>query len=330
MGQNGEVWVWVEQRRGELQRVSLELIGKDAELARGLGVGLGAVLMGAEVEGLAQELIEHGAEWVYLAESQALRLYDNEAYTRVLTALIKESWPEVLLMGATSIGKDLAPRVAARLRTGLNAHCIDICVEEVGGRRGVVYLVAGFGATMMKLTCQRRPQMATVRPGILPLPRRDGARRGEVVRTAPDLGGAPLRAQTLEIIEEPTGEGLEGAEVVVAGGWGMSTLGGFKLVEELAAVLGGAVGGTRPALDKGWITEWQLIGQSGKTVSPKLFVSLGASGAMHFTTGFTRAKVVLAVDQDPKAPIFEVADVGIVGDLGEVLPCLIEELKVGR
>ena len=331
MGQNGEIWVWVEQRQRVLQRVSLELLGKGAELAQSLGMGLGAVLMGAEVGGLARELLEHGAERVYLAEDPALGLYDSEAYTQVLATLAKERQPEIVLLGATSIGKDLAPRLAARLRTGLTAHCIDISMEGNGSQRQVVYQVPGWGSNVIKIVCpERRPQMATVRPGVLAMPQRDGTRHGEVVRVIPDLGNALLRAQTLEMVEEPTGEGLEAAEVVVAGGWGMNALGGFGPVEELSQVLGGAVAGTRPALDKGWITEEQLIGQSGKTVSPKVFVSLGASGAMHFTTGFLKAKAVLAVDQNPKAPIFEVADIGIVGDLREVLPCLIEELKRGR
>ena len=191
-------------------------------------------------------------------------------------------------------------------------------------------VVPGWGGNLaLKIVCDTTPQMATVKPGVMAEAPRTKA-QGEILPLAVEIKGGDFRAETIEIVEEELEERpLEEAKIVVAGGWGLNSLGSFELVGELAKVLGGAVGGTRPALDKGWITESSLIGQSGKTVSPDLFISLGASGAAQFTTGFEKAKVILAVEQNPQAPIFEIADIGIVGDLKSILPLLIQELKKG-
>lgn len=332
MSTSNGVWVWAEVRKGRLMDASLELMNKGLQLSEGLGTGLDAVLIGEEVAGLAEALIAYGASQVYLVEDPRLAFYQSGVYARVLADLAGQHGPEILLLGATTIGMDLAPRVAAKLKTGLTAHCVDLYMEEVQGKPLLVAVVPGFGGNLMvKIVCpQMRPQMATVRQGVMEKPARDEARRGEIIQVAAAVRDEDLRAQTMEVVEEvPTGVPLEQADIVVAGGWGLQAAGGFQPVEELARVLGAAVAGTRPAVDKGWVAEERMIGQSGKTVSPKLFISLGASGAMHYTTGFLRSRVILAIDKNPKAPIFEVADIGIVGDLTKIVPCLVQELQQG-
>jgi electron transfer flavoprotein alpha subunit len=334
MSDSGEIWVIGEQRLGRLEKVSLELLGKGTALSQRMGVALSAVLLGDEVEEIARELVFHGAEKIYLLEDARLRYYQSEAYARLLAGVIKEHEPQVVLIGATEIGKELAPKVAAKLRTGLTAHCIDLYVGDVDAAPHLIHVVPGWGGNLvMHIICpQKRPQMATVKPGVLSKAVRDENRKGKIIRVKPDIGDKDFnRIETVEMVEEPPkGKSLGSADVVVCGGWGVNALGDFSKVQELADILGGAVAGTRPAMDKGWVDEARMIGQSGKTVSPGLFISLGAFGAMHYTTGFMGSKVVLAVDQNPQAPIFQMADIGIVGDLREILPCLIEELKKDR
>jgi len=331
---SGEIWVIGEQRRGRLEEVSLELLSKGTALSQKMGVTLSAVLLGDEVEEVAREFVFHGAEKIYLLEDVRFRYYQSEAYTRLLAGVIKEHGPQIILIGATEIGKELAPKVAAKLGTGLTAHCIDLYVGEVDAVTHLIHVVPGWGGNLvMHIICpQRRPQVVTVKPGVLPKPVRDENKKGKIIRVKSDVRDQDFsRIETVEEVEEPPkGKALESADVVVCGGWGMNALGDFSKVQELADILGGAVAGTRPAMDKGWVDEARMVGQSGKTVSPGLFVSLGASGAMHYTTGFMGSKVVLAVDENPQAPIFQMADIGVVGDLCEVLPCLIEELKKDR
>lgn len=334
MSNSGEIWVIGEQRRGRLEEVSLELLSKATALSQRMGVALSAVLLGDEVEEVARELVFHGAEKIYLLEDARLRYYQSEAYTRLLAGVIKEHKPQIILIGATEIGKELAPKVAAKLGTGLTSHCIDLYVGEVDAAPHLIHVVPGWGGNLvMHIICpQKRPQVVTVKPGVLPKPVRDENKKGKIIRVKPDVRDQDFsRIETVEVVEEPPkGKALESADVVICGGWGMNALGDFSKVQELADILRGAVAGTRPAMDKGWVDEARMIGQSGKTVNPGLFVSLGASGAMHYTTGFMGSKVVLAVDQNPQAPIFQMADIGVVGDLCEVLPCLIEELKKDR
>jgi electron transfer flavoprotein alpha subunit len=334
MSNSGEIWVIGEQRRGRLEEVSLELLSKGTALSKSMGATLSAVLLGDKIEEVARELVFHGAEKVYLLEDVRLRYYQSEAYARLLAGVIKEHEPQIILIGATEIGKELAPKVAAKLKTGLTAHCIDLYVGEVGDAPHLIHVVPGWGGNLvMHIICpQRRPQVVTVKPGVLSRAVRDENKKGEIIRVKPDVRNEDFsRIETVEVVEEPPqGKSLESADVVVCGGWGMNALGDFSSVQELADILGGVVAGTRPAMDKGWVDEARMIGQSGKMVSPGLFVSLGASGAMHYTTGFMGSKVILAVDQNPQAPVFQTADIGIVGDLREVLPCLIEELEKDR
>jgi electron transfer flavoprotein alpha subunit len=329
MVQDKEIWVYVEQRGGQLASVSFELLSKGAELCQYLGAGLVSILVGFEVEKLALELSAH-ADKVYAVDNQKLELYQNQAYASVVADLIKEHKPEILLMGATEIGEDLAPCIAAKVNTGLTTHCIDLRIQDFEGLPILHQTVPGWGGSKrVDIICpQARPQMATVKPGVFAAvtPVRDS--KSEVSIISPQLDDRLFQARTVEIKEErPSELPLEEAEVVVAAGWGINVLGGLDQVQEFSDAVGGAIAGTRPLLDKGYITEAQMIGQSGKIVSPKLFISLGASGAMHFTTGFEGAEYILAVDQNPQAPIFQMADIGIVGDLREVMPHLIEEFK---
>lgn len=330
MGQAKEVWVYAEPRDGHIAKVSLELLGKATELGQQLGGRVVSLLVGSGVEKLASDLSAQGAERVYLVDDPRLGYYQSEAYAGIVADLVKEHVPEIFLLGATEIGEDLAPRVAAKLGTGLTAHCVDLRIKERDGVPLLYQTVPGWGGgNKIDIICpEKRPQMATVKPGVFDLPAAKKDKRSEVVRVPPQLGDKHFRARTIEVKQEPLCElPLAEAEVVVAAGWGVYSLGGIEPVRRLAEAACGAVAGTRPMVDKGLIPQDRMIGQSGKVVSPRLFISLGASGAMHFTTGFERAKFVLAIDQNPKAPIFEVADVGIVGDLREVLPCLIEEFQ---
>ncbi len=292
---------------------------------------MAAILIGKEVGELADELVAYGAERVYLAEDSRLELYQSEAYAEILAGLIREGPPEVVLVGATSIGTDLAARVAAKVGTGLTAHCIDLYIEDIEGRPVLTQIVPGWGGNLaVKIVCPRhRPQMATVKAGVLEKPTRDDERRGEIVSLVPRLGEESFRARSVALVEEEGEEEtpLEEAERIVAVGWGMNSVGGIQPARDLAELLHAVLAGTRPVVDKGWLPDTRMIGQSGKTVRPKLFVSLGASGAMHFTTGFSKAKLVLAVDQNRQAPIFEVCDLGIVGNLQKILPCLLDEIR---
>jgi len=324
---NNKVWVWAEYRQGELAKVSLGLLGKARELCEQLGSGeVVAVLLGIAEQKVVQELIDHGADKVYLAEDPSLTLFQADLCADFVVGLVRDCQPQVFLWGATSLSSEIATRVAAKLDTGLTAHCIDFYIEEIEGIKQLVAVVAGYGGNLtIKITCpKKRPQMGTVKPGIF-APLKPQKRDGEVVRVG--VKKMESRIEIVEIVEEQEKLAvLEQAEVVVAGGWGMSCFGDFTLAEELAQVLGGMVGGTRPAVDAGWIRHEQMIGQSGVTVAPRLLVTLGISGAAQFATTVTGSKFILAIDKNPNAPIFEMADLGIVGDLQEVLPLLIGKI----
>ena len=325
---NCQVWVWAEQYQGELARVSLGLLGKAGELCQQMGGGeVASVLVGTQSRQPVTELIDHGSDRVYLVDDPAISPFDTELRSRVMTKLIQKHQPEIVLWGASSLEGEISSRVAAKLGAGLNAHCIDISIEEIGGKRQLMASVAGWAGNLsLKIICpEKRPQMATVKAGIFtpPEPRKGS---GEVVSVP--LEDEVSRLDIIEVVEErKTASALEEAETVVVGGWGLSSMGSFQAVEELAEVLGGYGAGTRPALDAGWIPAERMIGQSGKTIAPQLLVTLGVSGAAQFATGVLSSKFILAVDINPRAPIFEMADIGIIGDLREVLPLLINKLK---
>jgi len=325
------ILIWAEQNNGRPAGVSLEVLQKACELA-GDSDKVTAALIGEDCRDAASELVACGAARAFVCEDARLELYQADAYAKILTDLISQTRPSIVLMGSTCIGADLAPTVAARLGTGLTAHCTDLYFEFFDGREQLVMVVPGWqGNMMVKIICpERRPVMATIRPGIFERSRPDRSRKGEVATVKPEIDERDFRARTLERVMEGGESSLEQACVIVSGGFGFFESKGFALLEELARAIGGISAGSRPAVDAGWIPDSRMIGQSGSTVSPELFISIGASGAPHYTTGFGKSKLIAAIDKNPKALVFDIADFGIVGDLNEVIPALIEELKRGN
>jgi electron transfer flavoprotein alpha subunit len=324
------IWVFAEQRDGALHPVGLELLGKARQLADKINSSVTAVLLGYGIRDMGPRLIAGGADQVLIGDHPELESYRLLVYCHVLTMLIEEYKPDSMLMGATALGTELAPRIAARLRTGLSAHCIDLDVDQNGR---LLQKVPGWGGGVVAtIVCpDRRPQMATVMPGVM-VENYDSTRRGEVVDIPISLPSGDPGPKILETIRSKPEEGmpLEKAEVVVAGGWGVGAGERWVLIEELARLLGGAVGATRPAVDEGWAKESQMIGQSGKTVRPKLYIGIGISGMMAHVAGIDQSEYIVAVNQDPKAPIFEASDLGVVADLKVFLPLLINEIKSRR
>lgn len=320
------IWVFAEQRAGELHEVSLELLGKAKELAGHANKAVTAILLGYNVKPLAQNLINYGADSVLLADEPSLEKYRLLPYSLVIEDLIREYEPQILLMGATAMGVELAPRVAAKVRTGLSAHCVDLKLDEEGR---LLQVVPGWGGGVIAtIACpDHRPQMATVMPGTMKAQSPE-QRSGEVKAIDVDLPEKNLGPEVLEVKrEKPEGLPLEKADVVVAGGWGIGGQEDWKLLEELAGVLGGAVGATRPPVDEGWAREGQMIGQSGKTVRPTLYIGVGISGVMHHVVGMDQSKHIVTINTDPKADIFETSDVIVVEDFRKILPKLIEKIR---
>jgi electron transfer flavoprotein alpha subunit/NAD-dependent dihydropyrimidine dehydrogenase PreA subunit len=323
------VWVFAEQRGGMLTRVARQLIGKARELADTLGARAVAVLMGHNVGALADELIWHGADEVLLADHEMLENYRTDAYTKVMANLIEEKRPEIVLFGATHIGRDLAPRVAQRVYSGLTADCTGLDIDE--SERLLLQTRPAFGGNIMAtIACPRhRPQMSTVRPGVMHALPEDKHRTGEITRVEVDLSESDLLTTILEIVKEAKRTvDLEAAKIIVTGGRGLAGPDGFKLIEDLATVLGGAVGASRAAVDSGWISHDHQVGQTGKTVQPELYIACGVSGAIQHQAGMKEAKYIIAINKDPSAPIFQIADFGVVGDLYKVIPALVKEIEL--
>ena len=321
-----KIWVFVEQRRHLVAEVGLELLRKAQTLAEPLQWKVAAVLIGHELGALADMVLSFGVDEVLVADDPLLEHYCNQAYVKAVEGAIRQHEPQVLLLGATAMGTDFAPRLAARLRTGLSAHCIDLDVTPDGQ---LLSLVPGWGGNVMaRISCPKtRPQVATVLPGVFPVPE-PGRARGKIVPLKPQLQQEDLGYRVVETKrEEAPKSGIETAEVVVAGGWGIGSKADWKHVEELAASLNGAVGATRPPVDEGWAEEKQMIGQSGRTVRPKLYIGLGISGHMHHLVGVKNSELSVAINSDPKAAIFAHCDVGLVGDLKEIVPPLIEAIR---
>jgi len=320
------IGVFIEQRGGVLHNVGPELIGKARELADISKGTVSVFLLGMDISSLSDDLIALGADTVLLADSPHLEPYRLLSYTSVLAQACKTYHPDILLFGATRMGIELAPRLAARLKTGLSAHCIDLRLDSQGR---LLQVVPGWGGGVVAtILCPRhRPQMATVMPGVMKklTPTK---RSGEciVLPVKEDLHTSGPKV--LEVhIEEPKEMPLEVADVVVAGGWGIGDRKGWVLLEDLATLLCGAVGATRPPVDEGWVSENRMIGQSGKTVKPRLYIGVGISGMSHHVVGMDESDFIVAVNTDPKAAIFEVSDVTVVGDYREILPPLMEEIR---
>ncbi|MEM3713125.1 MAG: electron transfer flavoprotein subunit alpha/FixB family protein [Thermoproteota archaeon] len=328
------VWVYVEHRNNFISNSTLEIMGKARELASKLGVEMATVLFGHDVSHLVSTLAEYGADRIYLADDEALKEYKTLPYTRLLTELIESNKPEIVLFTASSLGRDLAPRVAARLRTGLTANCIDLdvgCFEDNEKdkrlERILYQIVPAFGGNVVAtiVTPYHRPQIATIRPGTFPVPTKAHG-RGEVIHVKVNLRREDDKVVVLEVKRDPQESELENAKMVVGVGVGARGPEGVRMLKRLAEVLGGTVGATRPVTDAGWLPQEYMIGESGKTVRPDLYIACGISGAMHHMVGVRNAKVIVAINKDPKAPIFEAADYIIVEDMFKIVPKLLEKL----
>ena len=321
------VWVFAEQREGELQKVSLELLGEGRRVADKLGVKLTALLLGNNVSNLAEKLAAHGADEVLVAEDKNLEHYTTDAYTKVICDLATERKPGILFVGATFIGRDLGPRIAARLSTGLTADCTSIDVEVENG--DLLATRPAFGGNLMAtIACpNHRPQMATVRPGGFEAVTTD-ASKCNIEKVNVNLADSDVRTKVIETVKTATDIiDISEANVIVAGGRGVGSKENFAMLQELADVLGGVVAGSRAAVEKGWIENAYQVGQTGKTVKPTIYIACGISGAIQHVAGMQDSEVIIAINKDETAPIMSVADYGIVGDVKKVLPELIAQAK---
>ena len=323
------VWVVAEHLHGEFRRGTLELLGEGRRLADTLGVELAAVLLGDGVAEMAKHLFAHGADKVYLVQDPVLAHYRTGPYTDVLSGIINQHKPEIVLVSATPQGRDLGPRVAARLSAGLTADCTGLDIDEE--ERLLVQTRPAFGGNLMATIVSKhaRPQMATVRPGVMKALEPEASRTGELVEVPVHLDERSVAAKIVEIVQQET-EGqvnLQDAEIIVSGGRGLGKPENFAIIRDLARALGGAVGASRAAVDAGWIPAYHQVGQTGRTVQPKLYIACGISGAVQHVAGMSSADCIIAINKDPAAPIFNVATYSIVGDLFEILPALTKKLK---
>ena len=326
------VWVFIEQTEGEPARVSWELLGVGKDLAAKLGVELCAVVIGESVEPLCSEAFAYGAQKAYLVDAPVFHNYRTEAYVEACCHLIETYKPEVILMGATGMGRDLAGAVATRVGTGLTADCTGLDIDE---KRNLMQTRPAFGGNIMAtIMCDKfRPQMSTVRPNVMPMAGRIEGAQGTIIREAFTVPEENVLTKVIEIIRDAHGKGsvdIAGAEFIISGGRGMMGPENFAMLQELADELGGVVGASRSAVDAGWMPGDRQVGQTGKTVRPKIYVACGISGAIQHLVGMQDSDIVIAINRDKNAPIFEVAAYGIVGDLFQVVPAItktIRELK---
>ncbi len=322
------VLVCGEIAEGKLAPVTIELLGLGRKLANDLGEELSALLMGSKAGGLGKEAIAYGADKVYVAEDGLLDQYNSDAYTQVSADLCKKALPSIMLLGHTDVGCDLAPRLNGRLGGGLSMDCLALSIDPSTKILVSTRPVFGGNAHATMVSKSARPQMATLRPKTVPAAERNDSRQGQVVPVEGKVDPSALKVSLVERIkEEVEGVKLEDAEVVVSGGRGIGSAKNFEMVRELAKVLGGAVGATRPACDEGWAAVSLQVGQSGKVVSPKLYVAVALSGAMSHISGCLGSKAIVAINKDKEANIFNVAHFGIVADYKEVLPALTAKLK---
>ncbi len=345
-----DVWVFAEQRSGKLMNVALELIGEGHRLSRRISdeTKVSALLVGDDVEHLAKECFEYGADSVYIVEDPLLKNYTTDGYTKVIDEIIKEYKPEIVLYGATHIGRDLAPRVAARSGAGLTADCTQLNVDVASyieyaeknttlntaslnpddPDRGLKMTRPAFGGNLMAtIVCPTtRPQMSTVRPGVMQKLEPKAGAKGEIIPFKPNLSKEDIHVEILDIVKSAKElVSLTDAEIICSGGRGLGDEKGFRLIEEFAEKVGGVVGSSRACVDAGWIDHSHQVGQTGTTVKPKIYFACGISGAIQHLAGMQTSDIIVAINKDAEAPIFEVADYGIVGDLYKVIPEIIKE-----
>ena len=337
MKETREVWVFVEQEDGEIAPVSLELLSKARDLAGELDGRVCALLLGHEIADLSLQVIQHGADKVFLAEHPELAIYRTLPFAEVATELVRQQQPYIFLFGATPIGRDLAPRIASAVRAGLTADCTDLRIGNFE-RSGKTYedllyqIRPAFGGNLIAtiVNPEMHPQMATVREGVMKLGKPDSQRQGQVERIEPAFNGFHSSLEVLKReIRLPTID-LKGASVIVAGGMGVGSREGFELIYELARVLGGEVAASRAAVDAGFVSPEHQVGQTGVTVRPRLYIACGISGAVQHRAGMDQSSKIIAINSDPNAPIFEIAHYKIVGDLRKVIPAMIETYRGDR
>ncbi|MEI7645005.1 MAG: electron transfer flavoprotein subunit alpha/FixB family protein [Chloroflexales bacterium] len=325
------IWVFIEQEEGQPHPVSWELLGAAARLSAELpGSVVEGVLLGHNVAGIAPQAYRYGATRVYLIDDPLLEPYRNLPYGHGVSMLVTKYKPEIFLFGATTLGRDLAGTIATRVHTGLTADCTELTIDPKLKILAATRPTFG-GNLMATILCRKhRPQMATVRPRVLSMPEPLPAAEGELLREPLDLNERDIPVRRLRLIPGKEQLNIEYADVIVAGGRGMGGPKGFTLLEELAESLGGVVGASRPVIDAGWLGHEHQVGQTGKTVRPKLYIAAGISGAVQHTVGMSGSNFILAINSDPKAPIFQVANASIVGDLYKVIPELIRQVKGTR
>jgi len=325
-----DIWVFGEQRDGNLSPVIYELIGQGRKLADKLDANLCLVLTGYQLKKQAEELIKYGVDKIYLVDEKELVSYNDEYYTAVMTELIGCYKPAIILLGATAIGRSLGPRVAARVKTGLTADCtgLDIAQEK----KILLQTRPAFGGNIMAtIVCENhRPQMATVRPGVMKAANKKSAYNGEIIKYDFDTDKVKLKTYVKDIVEDIRASiNMNEAEVIVAGGRGVGSAKDFEIIRELADLLDGAVGASRAAVDSGWISHDHQVGQTGTTVSPKIYIACGISGAVQHLVGMKSSDIIIVINKDRRAPIFNYATYGLVGDLHEIIPLLIKQIKDG-
>jgi electron transfer flavoprotein alpha subunit len=322
------VWVFVEQSEGKAAEVSWELLGVGAELAAARESELCAVCLGEKVEHLCSEAFSYGATKVYLVDDPVFRYYRTESYYKAVCYLIEKYKPEIVLFGATGQGRDLAGAVATSLQTGLTADCTGLSIDDMGF---LLQTRPAFGGNIMAtiLTEYTRPQMSTVRPHVMPLPPKDTSRQGQIIREAVPLKEGDIAAKVLEIIADAQLDSVDvaAADIIVSGGRGMCNTENYNILQELANELGGVVGCSRAAVEAGWMPLERQVGQTGKTVRPKIYFACGISGAIQHLVGMQDSDVIVAINRDRSAPIFEVATYGIVGDLFQIIPAITEYVR---
>ena len=322
-----DVCVFVEQREGIIQKVALELLGKARELADTLNEKVIALLLGYDMKDQAQELIAYGADIVVCVDERELAEYNTEPYAQAVSQFIRERHPAIVLIGATTIGRDLGPRLSARLTTGLTADCTGL---DISPENDLLMTRPAFGGNLMAMILcpDNRPQLGTVRPGVFKKPELVEGREGTITREDIHVAADQIRTKLIKRIEEVAeAVNLEEAEIIVSGGRGVGSEEGFGVIRELADVLGATVGASRAAVDEGWIPRAHQVGQTGKTVGPKLYIACGISGAIQHAAGISGSDCIVAINKDPDAPIFDVADYGIVGDLFTIIPIMIDQIK---
>jgi electron transfer flavoprotein alpha subunit len=328
-------WVYIEQEDGKVHPVAWELLGVARRLADEVNdkeAVVEGILVGSQMEAIAEEAIHYGAQTVYMVDDPVFKNYLNKPYTTALTSLVKKYKPEVFLVGATTLGRDLAGAVATSLGTGLTADTTHLAMGEVKDDPKKLLLATrpAFGGNVIAtIICRNHsPQMATVRPRVFTSAPRQAEAKGEIVREKIEITPNMINAEILEFItNEAATVKLEYADVIVSGGRGLGGAKGFELIKELADELGGVVGSSRACVDAGWIKYDHQVGQTGKTVRPKLYIAAGISGAIQHKVGMQEADFILAINRDPHAPIFEIATMGIVGDLYEVIPAMIKQIR---